>query len=40
MGTIARADGFDKWGELADWFEKTHGLPFQGLLIRWEGLQE
>ena len=32
---IAKADGFGSWEEMLDWFEKTHGLPFEGLLIRW-----
>ncbi len=31
----ARRDGFRNEFEMADWFEKTHGLPFEGLLIRW-----
>ncbi len=32
---IARADGFSDMVEMAEWFKKTHGLPFYGLLIRW-----
>ena len=32
---IARADGFNGLGEMRRWFEKTHGLPFEGLLIKW-----
>jgi len=32
---IARADGFDDVGQMRQWFEKTHGLPFEGLIIRW-----
>ena len=32
---LARADGFDDWEYMLNWFEKTHGLPFEGLLIRW-----
>lgn len=32
---LARSDGFSSWSEMLDWFEKTHGLPFKGLLIRW-----
>jgi hypothetical protein len=32
---FARADGFTDWLGIVDWFEKTHGLPFEGLLIRW-----
>ena len=32
---MARADGFSCWEEMRDWFEQTHGLPFEGLLIKW-----
>lgn len=34
-GDFARADGFDSFGDMADFFQKTHGLPFKGLLIEW-----
>lgn len=33
--SLARADGFDTESEMVRWFQKTHGLPFKGLLIRW-----
>ena len=33
--TFARADGFANIIEMFDWFEKTHGLPFDGVLIKW-----
>ncbi len=33
---FAKADGFTGTEELAKWFEKVHGLPFHGLMIRWE----
>ena len=33
--SLAKADGFAGTREMLDWFEKTHGLPFEGLLIRW-----
>lgn len=33
---FAKADGFNSWQEMYDWFQKTHGLPFAGQLIRWE----
>lgn len=41
LGAIERInfaidDGFMSPRDLADWFEKTHGLPFSGLVIRWE----
>ena len=32
---LSRADGFDCTTELLDWFERTHGLPFSGVVIRW-----
>ena len=34
----AKADGFDSAKAMADWFDKTHGLPFYGHLIRWRPL--
>lgn len=34
-GDFARADGFDSFGDMADFFEKEHGLPFHGFLIEW-----
>lgn len=36
MNTFAKLDGFDNWDAMEAWFEETHGLPFEGLLIRWE----
>lgn len=35
LDAFARADGFKDWSELRDWFDRTHGLPFEGVLIRW-----
>lgn len=32
---FARADGFHDFLEMAEWFKNTHGLPFEGILIRW-----
>lgn len=32
---LARRDGFASIHDMFDWFDKTHGLPFRGLLIRW-----
>lgn len=32
---IAEMDGFEDYQSLCDWFEKAHGLPFHGQLIRW-----
>lgn len=31
----AKADGFKDWNAMRDWFSKTHGLPFEGYLIKW-----
>lgn len=33
---FAKADGFDSFAEMFDWFSKTHGMPFAGVLIQWE----
>jgi len=33
---FAQADGFSHWNEMTDWFREIHGLPFHGVLIRWE----
>lgn len=35
LDKFAQLDGFANWGEMRDWFDKTHGLPFNGLLIEW-----
>lgn len=32
---IAHLDGFDNKKDFFDFFKKTHGLPFRGLLIEW-----
>lgn len=36
---FAVADGFDHWDEMLEWFKKVHGLPFDGLLIRWDPIE-
>jgi hypothetical protein len=33
---FARADGFETETDFYDFFRKTHGLPFWGLLIKWD----
>ena len=33
--SLAEADGFDSVEEMIYWFEQTHGLPFEGVLIKW-----
>ncbi len=35
LDKFARADGFESWTAMRDWFDKTHGLPFEGDLIKW-----
>ncbi len=35
-GDFARADGFDSFSDMADWFREQHGLPFIGNLIEWK----
>lgn len=35
LDTFARLDGFADWHEMRDWFSKTHGLPFNGVMIEW-----
>jgi hypothetical protein len=32
---LAKADGFNSFVDMIDFFRKTHGLPFYGLLIKW-----
>ena len=33
---FARADGFDDWTDMRDWFRIYYGLPFNGILICWK----
>lgn len=35
---FARADGFRDFFELRDWFKATHGLPFEGVVIKWHNV--
>jgi len=32
---LFRVDGFDSPADFFDFFETTHGLPFEGVLIEW-----
>ena len=32
---FAVADGFGDYGELVEWFQSVHGLPFYGVVIKW-----
>lgn len=37
LDEFAQADGFKDWPEMRDWFRATHdGLPFEGILIKWD----
>lgn len=33
---FAEADGFPSFTDMANWFEDTHGLPFEGTVIYWD----
>ena len=33
---FAIADGFDSYAEFIAFFKEIHGLPFEGVLIKWE----
>lgn len=36
LDQFASADGFSNFPEMLEWFERTHSLPFTGILIRAE----
>lgn len=36
---FAMADGFDGFMEMSLWFDKVHGLPFEGTVICWDELR-
>lgn len=35
-GDFARADGFESFSDMVDFFGKQYGLPFKGQLIEWD----
>ena len=35
---FAKEDGFDNADDFFLWFDRTHGLPFEGIVFRWEPL--
>lgn len=35
-GDFARADGFDSFTSMMEFFENQYGLPFEGQLIEWK----
>ncbi len=39
LDLFAKCDGFNNWQELIEFFEKTHGLPFTGVLIEWDSIK-
>jgi hypothetical protein len=39
LNSFAKDDGFNNWQELVEFFENTHGLPFKGVLIKWNDLR-
>lgn len=34
--SFAKADGFESFAEMVEWFRDTHGLPFYGIVIYWQ----
>ena len=39
LDNFAIADGFDNWQQLIEFFENTHSLPFEGVLIEWDSIK-
>ena len=35
LNEFAKSDGFIDWNDMIAWFNRTHGLPFKGVLIKW-----
>lgn len=35
LETLAYEEGFDSWANMRDWFDVTHGLPFEGTYVYW-----
>lgn len=33
--SLARADGFENVYQMCQWFDETHGLPFDGHVVNW-----
>jgi hypothetical protein len=36
LENLAENDGFETWPEMQEFFRAQYGLPFEGVLIRWE----
>lgn len=39
VASLAKADGFENVEKFFEFFSKEHGLPFRGLLIKWDPLK-
>jgi len=37
---FARREGFRSFGELIEWFDRVHGLPFEGEQITWDSFSQ
>jgi hypothetical protein len=35
VDSLARAEGFENWRAMVDYFDESHGLPFTGNLVGW-----
>ena len=33
---LAKQEGFASWAEMHAWFDKAHGLPYTGVITRWD----
>jgi len=40
LDEFARADGFQDFENMKQWFRDTHGLPFIGRMIEWDRVME
>lgn len=36
---FAQDDGFNDYVEMAEYFDKHYGLPFEGVLIKWDSIK-
>ena len=36
LDAFARLDGFADFAEMRAWFQEQHGLPFVGVLVKWQ----
>lgn len=36
LNDFAKRDGFKDWFDMRDWFNNTHSLPFEGVIITWK----